>query len=183
MIIFTPIAPEYFQSIIGLGPLAFTKQVFVYNLLSYDVRYPKLTALIPDGSRVSEYAYRNDDTEEFEKEFFSYLDKDEGAFIAIMNIMLKEFQDGSNLTIIETVTNSSYCDSIVSSLIKYLYTRYGIRPIIVQETEDIENIRIENSIFSPNGLLLMDHDITALNVICPEMFADQQISEGGCTYV
>ena len=172
MIVFSPIAPEYFATQLGLGVFKYTRQMFVFNLLSYDIRYPKVERLIPDVSRLSEYALMNDDSDIFEQEYFHYLLTNEGAFLDIMNIMSREYRDGSTLIIIETNMDSKFCDSVVSSLIKYIYTRYGIKASVVQRVEDLDDLRIENSIFSPQGLMTMDSDITIINNICPEMFAD-----------
>lgn len=172
MIVFSPLPPEFFQSQIGYGALSFTKQIFVFNLMSFDVRFPKVDALIPDPSRISNEVFLKDDSEEFEKEYFGYLDRAEPAFITIMNFMAKEYQDGSNLIIFETIANSPFCDSVVSSLIKYLYTRYGIKPCIIQDPEDIENLKIENSVFSPQGLMLMDYDFIIVQQLYPGMFKD-----------
>lgn len=171
MIVFSPIAPEFFQSQIGYGALSFTKNMYVFNLLSYDIRFPRIDRLIPDTSRISEYAMQNDDSEIFEQEYFTYLDTSEPAFLDLMNILTKEYNDGSNLIIIETIMNSQFCDSVVSSLMKYLYTRYGVKPLVVQDIEDLDNINIANSVFSPEGLRLIDHDLYVLSVICPEMVA------------
>jgi hypothetical protein len=118
---------------------------------------------------MSDEAFYNDDSEVFEREYFDYLNRSEAAFIDLMHIITREHIDGTALILIETSVNNQYCDSIVSSLIKYLYNRYGIKPVIVQDAEDFENIKIENSVFSPEGLMVIDNDIAALNAICPEM--------------
>lgn len=172
MIVFTPIPPESFVPCLGaLMGLRHTKRIYVYNLLSYDIRFPKLSRLLPQAELMSDYAYQNDDSDQFEKEYFDYIDTQEPPFLDLMEILTKEYLDGLSLIIIQTSQNNPFCDSIVSSLTKYFYTRYGLKAIVVDSALDLDDINQSNSIFSPAGLTTIDHDITVVNAIAPNILA------------
>ena len=154
MIIFTHIAPEYFIGLMGSFQLENVRNIDVYNLSSLDVRYPMVTALMPTIDNLSKEALAEGNDELFEQEYFHYLDTK--ASPILIPILMKEFQyGGSNLTIIEII-RSPYRDSVVFSLQKYLYIRYGIRAILFSDMEDWSDIKPSNSIFSINGLAIMD---------------------------
>lgn len=155
MIIFTHIAPEYFINMMGFYALSKIETIDVYNLMSLDVRYRKIDSLLPSVEFMSEEAIQNDDSDLFENEYFRYLDSGY-AFNDLMLLLIKEFEKGAtHLTIVE-IERSPYRDSIVSSLMKYLYVRYGIKPVLLTELEDWNDVSINNSIFSEEGLMRMD---------------------------
>lgn len=170
MIVFTPIPPESFVPYLGQrGGLYNTRRIYVFNLLSYDIRFPKVSKLIPQAELMSDFAYMNDDSQQFEQEYFEYLDTQEPPFLDMMQILTKEYIDGLSLIIVQTSINNPFCDSIVASLIKYFYTRYGIRAVTIQDGIDLEDLKESNSIFSPAGLTIIDHDIVVINAICPNI--------------
>lgn len=155
MIIFTHIAPEYFINMIGAYALSKIETVDVYNLMSLDIRYHKIESLLPSVEFMSEESIQNDDSDLFEYEYFRYLDSGY-AFNDLMLLLVKEFEQGAtHLTIIE-IERSPYRDSIVSSLMKYLYIRYGIKPVLFGDLEDWGDVSVNNSIFSEEGLMRMD---------------------------
>lgn len=155
MIIFTHLAPEYFVGMIGQYKLRDVRSVTVYNLTSLDIRYPRLDVLLPNPEYMPIDALQDDTGEIFENEYFKYLESSV-AFPSIMPIIQDEFDKGaSHLTIIE-VERSPYRDSIVLSLQKYFYIRFGLKAIIFSDLEDWDDVNPSNSTFSPEGLLLAD---------------------------
>jgi len=160
MIIFTNVAPEYFIDLKDNGYLGTIKSLNIVNLTSSDIRYPLLQDLMPSAYHISEEAFKENDSEVFENEYFNYLDQ--YAFNGLMQILLNEFHNGGScLTIIE-VERSPYRDSIAFSLQKYFYIRYGIKVTMFTSISDWEDVTPKNSIFSPQGLMLMDRNIDIL---------------------
>lgn len=158
MIIFTHFAPEYFIGMIGAYQLSEIRTYSVYNLMSLDIRFPKITSLVPSINHMSELAIQNDESDLFEQEYFAYLDSG-NAFNDMMLLMVKEFECGAtHLTIVES-DKSPYRESIVYSLQKYIYTRYGVKTVLFSDLIDWEDISKANSMFSPEGLLRMDNNM------------------------
>lgn len=174
MILFTHLAPEYFYKMIGQYKLRDVRGVDVYNLTSLDIRYPRLDILMPNPEFMSQVALQDDSGELFEQEYFRYLDSDM-VFPVLIPILINEFEKGaSHLTIIE-ISRSPYRDSIVMSLQKYLYLKFGIKAILFSDLEDWDDVDPKNSIFSIDGLFLMDQIVDYLG----QQFTNVAVNQGG----
>lgn len=161
MIIFTHLAPEYFFEMIGQYKLRDVRSIEVYNLTSLDVRYPRLDILMPNVEAMGPIAMQDDTGEIFEKAYFQYLSSN-AVFPALVPILVNEFDKGaSHLTIIE-IERSPYRDSVVLSLQKYLYKTFGVKAIIFSDLEDWEDVSPSNSVFSIDGILMMDEIVDYL---------------------
>lgn len=173
MVIFTSINPKEFIPFMGIGGLRYSKEMKIFNLCSFDIHAPKINNLMPSIPEMSELAYQNHESALFEREYFQYLDSNEAAFLDMMKFMVPEFYDANVLTLIEILPFESkgrlFCDSVVESLIKYLYLVYGIRAQVIQDAKDIFNLNPSCGVFSPEGLMRMDQAISVLSATCPEL--------------
>lgn len=173
MVIFTSIDPREFVPFMGMGGLRYTKEMKVFNLCSFDIYAPKINRLMPSIPEISELAYQNHESALFEREYFQYLDSNEAAFLDMMKFLVPEFYNANILTLIEILPAGMkgrfFCDSVVESLIKYLYLVYGIQPQVIQDAKDIFNLNPAFGVFSPDGLMKMDQAIPVLSATCPEL--------------
>lgn len=175
MIIFSPLAPEWFQTQIGYGPLYFCHKYKAFNLNSPDTRYPIVSDLMPSHDVMSHEALLHDESKLFEQEYFQYLLTNENAVSALLPILLQEYHDGTALTQIETLHNSPYTDSLVESLCKFFVLVYGLRPIAVYTPEDLELLSVQNSVFHPQGLTLVDAQLQSAMNMCPDILTVEEI--------
>lgn len=173
MVVFTSIDPREFVPFIGKGGLRYTKEMKVFNLCSFDIHPPKINRLMPSIPEISELAYQNHESALFEREYFQYLDTNEAAFLDMMKFLVPEFYDANILTLIEILPAGTkgrdFCDSVIESLIKYMYLVYGIQPQVIQNARDIFNLNPGYGVFSPEGLMKMDQAIPVLAATCPEL--------------
>ena len=169
MIVFTSIPPEDFAPYIGYGSLRHVKRVIVYNLCSYDVRYYRLN-LMPTVEDLSEEAYVRDDTTIFECEYYNCIAQDIGKMIDLVRVMSSEYNSGANvLILIEIMPENDYCQSVVSSLVKYIFLKYGVCATVVNDAVDIENIRMDHSNFTPVGVYNIGMEILAVQQVAPDV--------------
>ena len=129
------------------------------NINSYDATYPTLQGITPQYGVLSDYAILNDTEPVFEQEYFNYLMNGPG-FIPFMTIALNEYREGNILWLYQ-IERTPYKDSIIESIMKLLFQRYGIVSNIVSDIEDIRYMNHDMSL-SVMGLAAIDSDIIKL---------------------
>lgn len=176
MILFTDIDPFVLDSFIVANP-ELTDEYRIYDLgrLRYQEEIPRLYGIVPDfqifanpgQAAMSVDVLGND----FERIYFDYLLNGPG-FLSIMSIAMREYYRGDVLYVYLLDRTLVY-DSIVESVSRFLFHRYGIESTIASTLEDVWLMRRNHSL-SVNGLTNIGYDITRAYGISPKLVEDIQ---------
>lgn len=122
---------------------------------------PKLYGVYPNFELISNEALVNYTEPIFDYEYGRYLDAQ--GFLTMMLIAGSEYYNGNRLYVY-LIDRSEYRDSVIESLQKVLFIRYGISTAIVSSMEDLYSLDIDRSL-SVQGLVQMGTDIERLTGI------------------
>lgn len=133
------------------------QNTLIYNLSSAYSCNNNITDFITMASEINHTSlpmYEFINTQVFDIEYAGLILNNPALFSKLVEIMQASFND---ICVIILVYRDSYRDSVMESLIKLIQNRYGYKPWIIDDIEDIECIYEQS--MTPYGLLTLDADI------------------------
>lgn len=154
MIIFSPF-PNTKEVLMASRPDSYN--FYEFNLSSpYLIGY-NLNALIPDDAYIpKELIEGSIDTPDFDIAYGKYLMENQEQFFTFMNVILPLYNDPYACVIVY-IQHTSFRDVFLECLTKLIQQRYGYYPYIINDIEDIYEVR-DNSSFGVRGILAVQED-------------------------
>lgn len=126
-----------------------------------DPNIPKLYGIYPRFEYISKNALINYTEPIFDVEYYQYLDGP--GFLSMMTIAGSEYFNGNRLHVY-LIERSEYRDSVIESLQKVLFSRYGISSVLIYSQMDLFYFDTDTS-FSVQGLVQISTDLErAVNI-------------------
>ena len=135
------------------------KHLMIYNLSSSyaDNNIINLNALIPSIEYIPESVLTGDCADaNFDIAYHQYIFNNELAFCQFMQMIVPVYMDPDILVQV-LIEDSPYRNAIAESIAKLIQQRYGYNIYYVYNLEDF--LYIEESDFTPQGLLALDADV------------------------
>ena len=146
--------------------------VVIYNYTSYYSGFENLILAyvneVANGQRINTFI----ESLEFDLAYSNLILNNQWYFIDMMKIMIPLYH-GANIVLM--VFHDPYRDNLMESLIKFISVRYGYRSYIINDIEDLKNIK--EPYFTPYGLMQLDNDFKMyedmrLRGIAPEVIPE-----------
>jgi len=164
MIVFTDMSKEELLESISYVNQSEPFSIAALNTLKIYNDIPHLFGLFPDYKMMSNEALQDTTTPLFEQEYANYLMGQ--GFLFLMTLVALEYYSGDVIHYYLISKNNFLQDSLIESLQRFLFYRYGIESCIASSAEDLYTTDLSSS-FSVMGLISVCNDIDRVMQIDP----------------